>query len=108
MEWVYIIIAGICEIVWAYFLDASYGFSKLVPSIVAIVFIIISFIFLEKAMGKLGVGIAYAAFTGIGTAGTAIMGMLFLGESVSFLKIAALSLLLVGILGLKLSEGEEA
>lgn len=59
-------------------------------------------------MKKLGVGVAYAVFTGIGTAGTAIMGMLFLGESVSLLKITALSLLLVGILGLKLSEGGEA
>ncbi|MFS7401695.1 DMT family transporter [Carnobacterium maltaromaticum] len=108
MEWIYLIAAGICEIIWAYFLDASYGFSKLIPSIIAIVFIVISFVFLEKAMKKLGVGVAYAAFTGIGTAGTAIMGMLFLGESVSLLKITALSLLLVGILGLKLSEGGEA
>lgn len=45
MEWIYLIAAGICEIIWAYYLDASYGFSKLIPSIIAIVFIVISFIF---------------------------------------------------------------
>ncbi|MGX7420495.1 DMT family transporter [Carnobacterium gallinarum] len=107
MEWVYLIIAGFCEVIWAYYLDASYGFSKLVPSIMAIIFIGISFFILEKAMKKLGVGVAYAAFTGLGTAGTAIMGMIFLGESVSFLKIVALIILLTGILGLKLSEGTD-
>lgn len=107
MEWVYLIVAGFCEVIWAYYLDASYGFTKLFPSLMAILFIAISFLILEKAMKKLGVGVAYAAFTGLGTAGTAIMGMVFLGESISFLKIAALSILLIGILGLKLSEGAD-
>ena len=70
MEWIYLLIAGVLEIVWAYFLNESNGFTVLLPSIIAIVFIIISFVALEKAMRKLGIGVAYAIFTGIGTAGT--------------------------------------
>lgn len=108
MEWIYLLIAGVLEIVWAYFLNESNGFTILLPSIIAIVFIIISFGALEKAMRKLGIGVAYAVFTGIGTAGTALMGMLWLGENVSFWKIISLLILLGGILGLKMTEdGDE-
>ncbi|MEW9503044.1 DMT family transporter [Jeotgalibacillus marinus] len=104
MAWLYLIVAGITEIVWALGLKFAEGFTQLFPSIITIIFIIISFFLFSKAIKKIPVGTAYAVFTGIGAAGTAIIGMIALGEVVNVGKVFFLLLLISGILGLKLMD----
>ncbi|KIL48567.1 DMT family transporter [Jeotgalibacillus campisalis] len=107
MAWIYLIAAGVTEIVWALGLKFSEGFTNLVPSIVTILFITISFYLLSKAMKQIPVGTAYATFTGIGAVGTAIIGMALFGELISAAKIFFLLLLVGGIVGLKLVDSSE-
>lgn len=107
MPWINLLIAGLLEIFWALGLKYSEGFTILIPSILTLLGIIGSFYFVAKAMKTLPVGTSYAVFTGIGTAGTVLIGMIFLGETVSFLRIFFVSLLILGIIGLKLTESEE-
>jgi quaternary ammonium compound-resistance protein SugE len=108
MSWVYLIIAGISEIAWAFGLKYSEGFTKTIPSILTIAGIIFSFYLFSMAIREIPIGTAYAIFTGIGAAGTVIIGMLFLNESTSILKIILVITLLTGIVGLKLTTKEEA
>lgn len=107
MAWVYLIGAGVTEIVWALGLKFSEGFTQLVPSAITIVFIFISFYLFSKAMKQIPVGTAYAIFTGIGAAGTAIAGMTLFGEVASIAKIFFLLLLISGIVGLKLVDSKD-
>ncbi|TDL30484.1 multidrug efflux SMR transporter [Jeotgalibacillus sp. S-D1] len=107
MAWVYLIAAGVTEIVWALGLKFSEGFTQLVPSAITIVFIFISFYLFSKAMKQIPVGTAYAIFTGIGAAGTAIVGMILFGEIASIAKIFFLLLLISGIVGLKLVDSKD-
>lgn len=107
MEWMYLIGGGIAEIIWALGLKESHGFTEWGWSAITVLFLTISFYLFAKALRLVPIGTAYAVFTGIGSAGSAIVGILFLNESVSFLKIAALVLLVVGILGLKLIDGKK-
>lgn len=102
MAWIYLILGGISEIVWAYGLKASDGFTNLKWSIITVVFICISFSLFARSMRYIPIGTSYAVFTGIGAAGTALIGILFLGEGASFLKIISLLILIAGIIGLKL------
>lgn len=102
MEWLYLILAGLCEIVWAYGLKMTDGFSDLGWSIFTLIFIIISFFLFAKSMQKIPIGTAYAIFTGIGAVGTAILGFILFNEDVNFIKIASLVILILGIVGLKL------
>lgn len=108
MAWFYLILAGLSEIVWAYGLKMAHGFTVLDWSIISIVFMIVSFFLFGKAMRTISISTAYAVFTGIGTAGTAITGILFLDEGASFLKIFSLLILIGGIIGLKLSDKPKA
>ncbi|MGL4958348.1 MAG: quaternary ammonium compound efflux SMR transporter SugE [Plesiomonas sp.] len=103
MAWVYLIIAGLLEVCWALALKASEGFSKPLPNVIFAVTITASMVLLALAMRHLPVGSAYAIWTGIGAVGTAIVGIVLLGESASALRIASLVLIMLGILGLKLS-----
>lgn len=105
--WICLIIAGLLELVWAYFVKLSHGFTIPAPSIAAIVFLVISFFLLERGIREFGIGMSYAVFTGIGVAGTAIVGILALGESVSVMKIISLIILMCGIIGVKFAEGRE-
>jgi quaternary ammonium compound-resistance protein SugE len=107
MGWLYVIIGGILEIGWATGLSLSEGFTKPVPSIITALLILVSFYFFSNSMRLLPIGTAYAVFTGIGAAGTAVIGMFFLNEGVSILKIAFISLLIFGVIGLKMSDKEE-
>lgn len=100
--WIYIILAGLSEIVWAYGLKMTHGFTDLKWSIITVAFMIVSFYLFAKAMRKIAIGTAYAVFTGIGAAGTAIIGILFLQEDVNLWKIVSLIVLISGIVGLKL------
>lgn len=108
LAWIFLLTAGLLELVWAYFLKLSHGFTVLAPSIITIVVLIISFFLLGHSVNVFGIGMSYAVFTGIGIAGTTIIGIVLLGESVSAVKIISLIVLLAGIIGLKLCDGEEA
>ena len=107
MAWLLLVIAGLTEIVWAIGLKEAHGFTELVPSIVTIIFLIVSFFLFAKAMKTIPIGTAYAIFTGIGAAGTAIVGIIWFNEEVSSGKLFFLCVLLFGIIGLKLVDDEE-
>lgn len=101
--WVYLIIAGMLETMWAVGLKYSKGFTQPVPSAITIVGLAGSMWLLALAMKSLPVGTAYAVWTGIGAVGAAIFGMLLLGESREFWRILSLALIVAGIIGLKLT-----
>ena len=103
MGWLYLIVAGILEVVWAYFMKKSEGFSLLTPSAITIVTMIGSFILLSIAMRSLPLGTAYAIWTGIGAVGAFVVGIFILGEAATFFRVASVTLILAGIIGLKLS-----
>ncbi|ANU15106.1 quaternary ammonium compound efflux SMR transporter SugE [Planococcus halocryophilus] len=107
MAWILLVIAGMTEVVWAIGLKLADGFTNVVPSLVTLVFIGISFLLFAFAMKTIPIGTAYAVFTGIGAAGTAILGILLFSENASIEKLFFLSLLLVGIIGLKVVDGKE-
>ena len=92
--------------VWALFLKQSEGLTRLAPTIAFVVSLALSMLLLAQALKTLPVGSAYAVWTGIGAAGTAIVGMLWLGESRDVLKIISLLMLIGGIIGLRLTSGE--
>lgn len=101
MEWLVLTLAGIFEIVWAVGLKYTEGFTKWIPSIITLTAMLLSFWLLSIAMRTLPLGISYAIWTGIGTIGTVIFGILWLGESANLMKLMFISLILIGILGLK-------
>lgn len=102
MAWLSVFIAGVFEIVWAIAMKYSAGFSKLWPSLITIGAMLLSFSLLSTALKALPVGTAYAVWTGIGAAGTAIMGMLLFDESRDLLRLFCIALIIAGILGLQL------
>jgi quaternary ammonium compound-resistance protein SugE len=104
MAWLYVFIAGVFETVWAIGMKYSDGFSRLWPSVLTIAAMLISFGLLSYAMKTLPVGTTYAVWTGIGAAGTALMGMLLFGESREAARILCIGLIIAGILGLRLVE----
>ncbi|TWT04138.1 multidrug efflux SMR transporter [Planococcus sp. CPCC 101016] len=108
MAWIYLMIAGMTEIVWAIGLKLADGFTNVVPSLVTLIFIAISFLLFATAMKTIPIGTAYAVFTGIGAAGTAVLGIWLFNENASLEKLFFLSLLLFGIIGLKVLDGKEA
>lgn len=103
MAWIYLAVAGILEVVWAFFMKKSEGFSLLTPSVITIVTMIGSFALLSIAMRSLPLGTAYAIWTGIGAVGAFVVGIVILGEAATFFRIASVTLILAGIIGLKLS-----
>lgn len=105
MAWLLVVVAGFLETGFALSLKASEGFAKVVPTVLFIVFAIGSFTLLSLALRSLPVGPAYAVWTGIGAAGTATAGMLFLGEPVQVLKLVSIVLVIAGVVGLQLSSG---
>ena len=105
MAWVYLILAGICEIGWAYGLKYSEGFTKIGVSVVTVAVMILSFVLLAQAMKHLPLGTAYGIWTGIGAAGTAILGMVFLNEPRDLIRIICILLIVAGVVGLKVFSG---
>lgn len=103
MAWVYLIIAGLLEIVWAVGLKYTHGFSRLWPSVGTVAAMIASFVLLAIALKTIPVGTGYAVWTGIGAAGTAIIGMVFLGESREVARMVCLVLIVAGVIGLRLT-----
>lgn len=102
-SWIYLVIAGICEVCWAVPLKFSDGFTKIVPSVLTVIFLILSMVFLEYSLKCIPLGTAYACWTAIGAAGTVIVGMIFLNESTSPLRLLFLFLIIAGVVGLKLT-----
>lgn len=102
MSWLILVVAGLLEVVWAVGLKYTEGFTKLVPSAITLVAMVASVFLLGLAMRHLPLGTAYAVWTGIGTVGTAIVGMLMLGEPAGALRLACIGLIVLGIVGLKL------
>jgi quaternary ammonium compound-resistance protein SugE len=105
MAWVYILIAGLLEIVWAYFMKQSDGFTRLWPSVLTIGFMIVSFGLLAMGMKQLPMGTAYAVWTGIGAVGAFAVGVVVLGESLTLMRILAALLVVGGIVLFRLAPG---
>lgn len=99
MAWALLIVAGLLEVVWALLLKASDGFSKLWPSIGFLVAGTGSIVLLTMALRDLPVGTAYAAWTGIGAVGTALLGLVFFNESTSVARLASILLVVIGLVG---------
>jgi quaternary ammonium compound-resistance protein SugE len=97
MAWILLTIAGVLEVVWAYFMKQSHGFTKVVPSIVTIVTMIASFTLLSLSMRSLPLGTAYMFWTGIGAVGAFVVGVVILGEAASVMRIAAAVLIVAGL-----------
>jgi quaternary ammonium compound-resistance protein SugE len=105
MAWLVLVCAGLLEIVWATALKQSDGFSRLWPSVVGIGGALASFVLLAVALRQLPAGTGYAVWVGIGAVGVAIAGIVAFGEAVSAARLLFLSLIVVGIVGLRIAEG---
>ena len=103
MAWIMLILAGIFEVVWAYSMKLSDGFSKLTPSIVTLFFMILSFALLAYAMRTLPLGTAYTIWTGIGAVGSFLVGVFVLGEPASAMRMLAAVLIISGLVLMKIS-----
>jgi quaternary ammonium compound-resistance protein SugE len=105
MAWIQLVVAGLLETAFAVSLEQSQGFTRLVPSVLFVVFAVASFVLLNLALRTLPVGTAYAVWTGIGAAGTALLGMLFLGEPAQVARIVSIILIVTDVVGLQLAGG---
>ena len=106
MAWLYLLVAGLMEVGWAVGLKYTEGFTRLWPSVWTAVALVLSMILLAAAMRALPLGTAYAIWTGIGAVGTAALGILLFGESASPARLACIGLIVVGLVGLKLTSGD--
>lgn len=102
MAWVYLVIAGLFEIGWAIGLKYTEGFTRLTPSVLTAGSMVISLVLLGFALRELPVGTGYAVWTGIGTVGTAILGIYLFGDPATAARLACIGLIIAGIIGLKL------
>lgn len=105
MHWLLLLAAGLLEIAWAAGLKLSDGFTRLWPSLATLAAMAASFALLGLALRGLPLGTAYAAWTGIGAVGTALLGLWFFGEAASPGRLLGIGLILAGVLLLKLSSG---
>lgn len=103
MAWVILVLAGLFEIVWAYAMKLSEGFTRLPPSIITLVFMVLSFALLAYAMRTLPLGTAYTIWTGIGAVGSFLVGVFILGEPASAMRMLAAVLIISGLVLMKLS-----
>ena len=108
MGWLFLLLAGACEIFYAVAMPRTDGFTRLWPSLFCALFICMSMYLLSLAARSIPVGTAYAVWVGIGALGTAIYGMAFLGEDRSVMRVLCFMLILAGIVGLKLISVEKA
>lgn len=102
MGWIWLVVAGLLEVGWAVGLKFTDGFTRLWPSVGTILAMVASFSLLSLALKTLPMGTAYAVWTGIGAAGTAAVGMVFLGEPREWARIGCLAMIVAGVVGLKL------
>jgi quaternary ammonium compound-resistance protein SugE len=102
ISWSFLFLAGFFEICFTIALKYSKGFTRLIPSIITVTFIILSFFSVSQAMKTIPLGTAYAVWAGIGAAGTVICGILFFGDSFHIVRLISIFLIITGIIGLKL------
>ena len=105
MAWIYLLIAGLLEIVWASWLKKTDGFTRLGPSLITVGVMIVGFYLLGLAMRTLPTSTGYAIWVGIGAVGTALVGILFLGEPATWMRLVSIALIVLGVIGLRLAEG---
>lgn len=105
MAWISLLLAGVLEVVWAFSMKRSEGFTRLAPSLVTLVAMITSFVLLARAMRELPLGTAYTIWTGIGAVGAFALGVLALGEQLSPIRVAAAGLIVAGLVLMRVSEG---
>ena len=103
--WAMLIAAGLFEVVWAVSLKATRGFTRPGPTVLTVAGMAVSFWLLAQALKSFPVGTAYAVWTGIGAAGTALVGMWLLGESRDLGRLLSLACIVIGIIGLRLTAG---
>lgn len=103
MAWTFLVLAGVFEIGWAIMLKYTHGFTRTVPSLVTLLLLAVSMILLAQAARTIPIGTAYAVWTGIGAAGAAVLGIILFNEPRTAARIFFLSLLVVSIVGLKVS-----
>lgn len=103
MAWVYLVVAGVLEIVWAFAMKQSHGFTRATPTIIMLVTTIGSFGLLSISMRTLPLGTAYTIWTGIGAVGAFLVGITLLGETVSLSRIMAATLIVSGLVLMKIS-----
>ena len=99
--WIYLVLAGTMEIGWAVGLKFTEGFTQLIPSAITAGFMVLSLYLLSLALKSISIGTGYAIWTGIGAIGTAVIGMLILGDSKEIGRIACILIIITGIIGLK-------
>lgn len=102
MPWIYLLFAGLFEIGWAVGLKYTDGFTRLLPTVATVASMAVSLFLLGLALRSLPLGTAYAIWTGIGTVGTALLGMYLFAEPATVIRLACIGLIVAGIVGLKL------
>lgn len=103
MAWIYLLIAGVLEVVWAFYMKQSNGFTRLWPSVITISAMIVSFALLSLSMRTLPLGTAYAVWTGIGAVGAFIVGAWVLNEPLSLMRVTAAGLIVGGLILMKVA-----
>ena len=103
MAWAILVLAGLLEVVWAYYMKLSEGFSKPLPTAITLVAMVASFALLSYSMKTLPLGTAYTIWTGIGAAGAFLVGIFVLGEALSLARICAAVLIVSGLVLMKLA-----
>ena len=103
MAWVYLVVAGLLEVLWAYQMKQSHGFTRLWPSTITVLAMVASVGLLSLSMRTLPLGTAYAIWTGIGALGAVALGIVLLGEGAGPLRLLSAGLILVGLVGLRLA-----
>ncbi len=103
MDWLFLFFAGILEIVWAYFMKQSIGFTKIIPSTLTILAMAASFTLLSISMKSIPLGTAYIIWTGIGAVGAFLLGVFFMGEAANAVRFTAALLIISGLILIKLS-----
>ncbi len=107
MAWICLLIAALFEVIWAVGLKFTVGLTRVWPSVFTVLASIVSFVLLAQATKTLPVGTSYAIWTGIGAAGTAVLGILWFGESASIARLVCIALIVIGVVGLKLNTPAE-
>lgn len=100
--WLLLMVAGLFEVAWVIGLKYTDGFTRLIPSLLTAVAVIVSMILLGLAARTLPIGTAYAVWTGIGTVGAVLLGILLFGDSANALRLVCIALVLIGVIGLRL------
>jgi len=103
MAWILLFVAGVFEVVWAYYMKQSSGFTRLAPTLITVATMIVSFLLLSFAMRSLPLGTAYTVWTGIGAVGTFAVGVAVLGEPANTLRVVAAALIVGGLVLMRLS-----